>query len=138
MEKDFNIQKSMSELFGSACYAYCITWMYSSPEGRASIKYLTSKVVEGWVKGFIDDDGFVRYPVKFANAVVGITALKDVEKIKIDSLSQLPEKGYYAVEYDYGVSKHFVVCDRNGIVFDPWPESKCVTYGKPTSYRHYK
>ena len=134
-----NIQKSMSGLFGNACYAFCIAWMFSNENERKDIKYLTSKVLEGWINGWIDDDGYVSKPVEYANAVLGTSKpiIKDVVKVKINSLSDLPEKGYWAVEWDYGTGKHFVVCDRNGIVFDSWPESSCVTLGKPTSYRKY-
>lgn len=132
-----NIQKSMEDLFGNACYAYCVAWNFSDATQRDNIKYLTSKVVEGWMNGWIDDDGFVSKPVPYANAVLGTNVIRDVEKVNITSLSELPEKGYHIVEYDWGVKKHFVVCNRKGIVFDSWENSDTVKYGKPTSYRKY-
>lgn len=132
-----NIQREMTALFGSACYAYCIAYIFSDEKVR-NVKNLTSLVVTGWVAGYIEDDGYVAKPVQYANLIIGTDAVKDVEKVKITSLNDLPEKGLYAVEYDYGTSKHFVVCQKGKIVFDSWPESNCVKYGKPTSYRRYK
>lgn len=132
-----NIQKEMTALFGNACYAYSISYIFSDEKVR-NVKNLTSLVVTGWVAGYIEDDGYVAKPVQYANMILGTDAVRDVEKVKITSLNDLPEKGLYAVEYDYGTSKHFVVCQKGKIVFDSWPESNCVKYGKPTSYRRYK
>lgn len=134
--KIVNIQKEMSELFGNACYAYCIAWLFSDAVLRNDVKTLTRSVVQGWCNGYIEDDGFVASPVLYANQILGRNVYRDVKKVKISSLSELPE-GNYAVEYDYGTKKHFVVCNKSGIVFDSWPESNCVKYGKPTSYRLY-
>lgn len=132
-----NVQKKMTDLFGGACYAYSIAYIFSDEKVR-NVKNLTSLVVTGWVAGYIEDDGYVAKPVQYANMILGTDAVRDVEKVKITSLNDLPEKGLYAVEYDYGTSKHFVVCQKGKIVFDSWPESSCVKYGKPTSYRRYK
>lgn len=131
-----NIQKFCSDLFGNACYAFCIAYMFSDPERRSDIKYLTSQVVNGWVMGYIDDDGFVSKPVQLANTVSRTSKYRDVKKVNITSLNDLPD-GLYAVEFDFGVKKHFVVCRKGEIVWDSWPESDCVKYGKPTSFRLY-
>ena len=47
-----NIQKSMQTLFGSACLAYSLAYIYSD---KKDIKTLTAIVVDGWKNGYIDD-----------------------------------------------------------------------------------
>jgi hypothetical protein len=127
-----NIQRSMTDLFGSACYAYCIAYIFS---GKDDVKDLTRYVLHGWFNGYLDDDGYVRYPIKYV-ALMG-KKFTDVSKVEIESLMDLPDEGIYAVEYVYGVKHHFVVCRRGEVVFDPWEDSDTVKYGKPISYRWY-
>lgn len=132
-----NIQKSASDLFGNACYAFSIAWINSEPEIRNEFIYLIYDVVQGLNNKFIELDGFVREPAKYANMCLGEKVYRDVEKVKIESLDELPAKGEYAVEFNYGVKKHFVVCVKGRVVFDPWEGSETVKYGKPTSYRKF-
>ena len=132
-----NIQKSATDLFGNACYAFSIAWMNSDPTIRDEFMYLIYDVIQGLNNGYIDYDGFISEPAKYANMCIGDKVYKDVEKVKINSLDELPAKGEYAVEFNYGVKKHFVVCVKGKVVFDPWENSETVKYGKPTSYRKY-
>ena len=131
-----NIQKTMGNFFSNACYAYCIAWLFSEEKLRKDIKLLTSLVLTAWNLGYLEDDAYVVKPVNFANMVSGEDIYKDVKKVKISSLSELPD-GYYPVQYSLGNSSHFVICDKRGVVFDPWENSEHVKNGKPTSYRLY-
>lgn len=132
-----NIQREMSTLFGNACYAFTIAWIYSEPEIRDNIIYLTYDVIQGLTNDFIEMDGFVKAPHKYANMCIGEKKFKDVEKVKISSLDDLPVNGTFAVEFNYGTKKHFVACEKGKVVFDPWENSETVKYGKPTSYRKF-
>lgn len=132
-----NIQKSAEELFGGACYAFSIAWMNSDAAIRNEFIYLIYDVIQGLTNGFIDPDGFVSKPHKYANMCIGEDRYKDVEKVKITSLDDLPATGEYAVEFNHGCTRHFVVCTKGKVVFDPWEGSSTVKYGKPTSYRKF-
>lgn len=132
-----NIQKSAEELFGGACYAFAVAWLNSDPVVRNNFIYLIYDVVQGLSNGFIDPDGFVNAPHKYANMCIGENIYKDVEKVKIKSLDELPSEGEWAVEFNHGCVKHFVVCTKGKVVFDPWEGSETVKYGKPTSYRKF-
>lgn len=127
-----NIQKEMSDLFGSSCYAYCLAYIFGDCEN--SVKELTKCVLYGWMKGYIDDDGYVREPVKYVNGIC-IYDYKNIYKKQIGDMNDLPKDGLYAVEFVYGKKHHFVVCERGRVVFDPWGKSETVAKGKPVSYR---
>ncbi len=126
-----NIQKQMQSLFGSACLAYSLAYIYSD---KKDIKTLTALVVDGWKNGFIDDDAFVSKPIEFINSFS-----KDrktyYDKVKIKCLDDLPSEGLYAVQYAYGNLNHFVVAKKGQIVFDSWENSTTVKFGKAISYR---
>lgn len=132
-----NIQKEMENLFGHSCYCYSLAYLLS---GTTDVKTLTRLVLNGWYEGYIDDDGFISKPVQYYNsiAIVGKKRpIRDVEKVSITSLSELPDKGDHIVEYLYGNTSHFVVANRNGVVFDPYGNSNAVSKGKPISWRKY-
>lgn len=121
-----NIQSQMKELFGNSCYAYCLSYM----SGFRDLKTLTQFVLEHWMKGNIDNDGYVSQPQKIMNC-------KDVKKVPIEYLHDLPE-GNWIVEYSYNNGSHFVVANKDGtIVFDPSGNSNSVKYGRPISYRKF-
>jgi hypothetical protein len=126
-----NIQKSMMSLFGSACLAYSLAYIYSE---KKDIKTLTAIVVDGWKNGFIDDDAFVSKPIEYINSF-SKDKKKNYDKVKIKTLDDLPSEGLYTVQYAYGNLNHFVVAKRGQIVFDSWENSNCVKFGKPISYR---
>jgi hypothetical protein len=123
-----NIQVKMQELFAHSCYAYCISYI----SGKRDIKDLTTDVLEGWKKGFIDDDGFVSQPHKFYNYCFGKELARDVRKPDYK-----PEPFDQIVCWENGKNTHFVVMRNDKIVFDPWPESNTVKNGKATTIREF-
>lgn len=125
-----NIQKQMEELFAHSCYAYCISYI----SGKRDIKDLTTDVLEGWKKGFIDDDGFVSQPHKFYNYCFGKELARDVRKPDYK-----PEPFDQIVCWENGKNTHFVVMrgEDGKIVFDPWPDSNVIKYGHPTTIREF-
>jgi len=127
------IQKQMQSLFGSACLAYSLAYIYDE-QNRDNIKGLTLDVVKGWKNGFIDDDAFVSKPIEYINSF-SKDKKKNYDKVKIKTLDDLPSEGLYTVQYAYGNLNHFVVAKRGQIVFDSWENSNCVKFGKPISYR---
>ena len=104
-----NIQSTMKELFGGSCYGYCLAYLFA---GNRTIKELTRTFLNGWLRGYIDDDGFVSDPLHYVEGLCG-EKYRDVSKPKIDSLEQLPS-GLYVVEYKVNPESpksHFVVAD---------------------------
>ena len=132
-----NIQEQMKEFWGGSCYAYCIAWLF---DGARTLKDLTSTVLEGWYDGYIDNDGFVSRPIQYINETCHtVPGFRDVVKVSLNSLSDLPE-GDWIVEYKKtpdAKASHFVVANKKGIVFDPSGNSVTVQVGKPFTYRKY-
>ena len=127
----------MKEFWGGSCYAYCIAWLF---DGARTLKDLTSTVLEGWYDGYIDNDGFVSRPIQYINETCHtVPGFRDVVKVNLNSLSDLPE-GDWIVEYKKtpdSKASHFVVANKKGIVFDPSGDSVTVQIGKPFTYRKY-
>lgn len=131
-----NYQKYCQDFFGSACYAASLAYIFDE-QTRYNFCAMTSDILRGLSQHYIDPDGFVSQPHKYVNCISGCTNYKDVEKVKITSLNDLPDTGLWTVEFNYGMKKHFLVCSKNKVVFDPWENSETVKYGKPTSYRRF-
>ena len=126
-----NVQDTMKDFFGHSCCAYCYAYLIlKTPDYKSMTRYL----LEGWSLGYLDDDAFVSKPVQFLK-LLGLKC-KDIQKIKINSLSELPTEGDFVVEYKnpHGGS-HFVVANRQGVVFDPSDPSDSVKMGVILSYR---
>lgn len=123
-----NIQSKMRELFGHSCYGYCIAYL----SGKTGIKDLTKAVLEGWYKGYIDDDGYVSKPQLFYNYCFGKDLVKDVEKPVYK-----PEPFNQIVCFEYNGGTHFVVMRDDKVVFDPYGDSNSVKYGKATTVRKF-
>lgn len=123
-----NIQKKMQELFGHSCYGYCIAYL----SGKTDIKDLTKAVLEGWYKGYIDDNGYVSKPHLFYNYCFGKDLVKDVEKPVYK-----PEPFNQIVCFEYNGGTHFVVMRDDKVVFDPYGDSNSVKYGKATTVRKF-
>lgn len=121
----------MQTLFGSACLAYSLAYIYSE---KKDIKTLTAIVVDGWKNGYIDDDAFVSKPIEYVNSF-SKDKKKNYDKVKIKTLDDLPSEGLYTVQYAYGNLNHFVVAKRGQIVFDSWENSTTVRFGHVISYR---
>ena len=121
----------MKELFGHSCLGYCYAYLAARTD---DIRTLTKIFMNGWFDGYIMDDGYVKYPVDYLRNL-GIPC-RDILKVQISQLSELPKSGVYAVEYKnpHGGS-HFVVADRSGVLFDPSYPSDSVKSGVILSYR---
>ena len=131
-----NIQAKMKELFGNSCYAYCLAYKFT---GEYDIKELTSYLLEGWHKGYIDDNGYVSKPVLYINNVLLLpesAKIKDVKKVDFKK-SALTEE-INIVMYEYNGGTHFICMNKEGdVIFDPSGNSNSVKYGVPTSIRKY-
>lgn len=125
-----NIQKQMETLFKSSCYAYCIAYMYKSKD----VYDMTRSVLEGYHRGYIDADGYVSKPHKFASLCVNIpNYFKDVKKVYKDL-----DTGVKIIEYKLSKdakASHFVVCENGKVIFDPAGDSETVKHGIPVSSR---
>lgn len=137
-----NIQAMMKELFGNSCCAYC--YAYISRKHKCPLeptpKVLTSEVLHGWYGGYIDNDGYVSKPIEYWNGMQSskLDWIKDIIKININNLDELPETGMFNVEFKLertDKKSHFAVCKRGEIVFDPSGDSNTCKYGVPVSYR---
>lgn len=125
-----NIQKQMETFFKSSCYAYCIAWVYNNKD----IYAMTQNLLEGYRRGYIEANGYVSKPHKFASMCMGIQGyFKDVKKVYKDL-----DKGIKIIEYKLSKdakASHFVVCENGKVVFDPAGDSETVKYGIPVSSR---
>lgn len=130
-----NIQAMMKELFGNSCQAYCYAYIAQPTD---SVRILTNRVLRGWNEGHIDDDGFVSKPVQYYNCITTRGKIRDVVKVPINNLNELPDEGMYSVEFKLertDKKSHFAVCVKGKIIFDPSGESNTCRYGVPVSYR---
>lgn len=125
-----NLQNKMKELFGGSCLGYCYAYIACDDKDDKS---LTTAFLHGWVLGFIDDDGYVSNPIKYLKLLGH--QVRDIKKVEIEYLNDLPNEGLYAVEYRYNNGTHFVVASKGKVVFDPSGDSNSVKYGKVVSYR---
>lgn len=130
-----NIQAQMKELFGNSCYAYCLAKLFLKTD---DIKTLTRYVLEGWWMSYIDYDGYVSKPLPYITMLCG-KHCRDIRKIAIKSLAELPT-GEYIVEYKKtptSKESHFVIANKDGVVWDPSGNSITVQTGAPVSYREF-
>lgn len=137
-----NVQKEAIDFFGSSCYLMCLSYIYDK-DSRDNTDVMWSNLLLAKKLGYCDKNGYVTDPVSFINKVrlnSSIGKAKTVIKVNIKSLSELPEKGMYAVMYRNGNYTHFVVATKkDGIVFDPMGgTSNTLKYGKIESYRHFE
>lgn len=129
-----NIQNQMKELFGNSCYAYCLAYIFGKDK---DIKALTARVLDGWYFDYIQEDGFVKKPVDYVKMIDNSLKFRDVKKVPISSLSDIPDGMIVPVEYKYLSGSHFVVCQKGKVLFDPSEPSNSVRNGKPISYRQF-
>ena len=131
-----NIQEQMGTFFSSSCYSYCLCKKFH-PEWN--LPRMTMAILTGWDKGYLEDDAYVAKPVQFINDCLGGN-IKDVAKVFISSLKELPDDGYWIVEYKKkpdAKESHFVVCYKRRIWFDASGDSVTCRVGKPFSYRKF-
>lgn len=131
-----NIQEQMKQLFGGSCYAYCLAYKFT---GDYDIKELTTYLLEGWKKGYIDDTGYVVKPVLYVNNILLLpesAKIKDVKKV--DFKKSLLTEEINIVMYEYNGGTHFICMNKDGdVIFDPSGSSNSVKYGVPISIRKY-
>ena len=135
-----NIQNEMKKLFGGSCYGYCLAYLFI--KGSKNIKTLTQAFMQGWIDGFIDYDGFVSNPLGFIHSMVGKVIFRDVEKVTINSMYDIPRKPtIFEMRQPNGKDSHFIVCHFDGekvvLDFDPSGISNSWKLGKFISYRKY-
>lgn len=137
-----NVQEKLKFIWGNSCYALCIAYI----NGLTDIKNMVYAVAAGILNGYIEEDCYVKEPVKYANLCKALMprpldlpqgGFKNVEKVDIKSLMDLPDDGLYAVEWKYGCGSHFAVCRRGEVVWDPSGDSNSVKYGTIHSYRRF-
>ena len=134
-----NVQEKLKFIWGNSCYALCIAYI----NGLTDIKNMVYAVAAGILNGSIEEDCYVKEPVKYANLCKSLApakssqVFKNVEKVDIKSLMDLPDDGLYAVEWKYGCGSHFAVCRRGEVVWDPSGDSNSVKYGTIHSYRRF-
>lgn len=130
-----NIQEFFKKFFGCSCYAYCLTKYFTEDEDLADMTIL---MLQGWRKGYIDDDCFVSKPVEYIQTLVPNAPI-DVTKIYISDLNELPA-GEWIVEYKLNPKakeSHFVIANNKKVLFDPAGDSNTVKNGKPFSIRGF-
>lgn len=127
-----NIQSKVSNLVKNGCLAMAYAYRYG---GANNVRSVINCLLDGWLEGCIEDDGYVAKPVKYLNMInPRDSRVRDISKVFIDSLDMLPD-GNWVVEYAEGAKTHFVVANRRGIVFDPSYPSLTCAKGKVFSYR---
>ena len=127
-----NIQSKVSNLVKNGCLAMAYAYRYG---GANNVRSVINCLLDGWLEGYIEDDGYVAKPVKYLNMINPRgSRVRDITKVFIDSLDMLPD-GNWVVEYAEGAKTHFVVANKRGIVFDPSYPSLTCAKGKVFSYR---
>ncbi len=129
-----NIQKAMKDLFGGSCYGYCLGYLFGESK---DIKYLTEGFLEGWKRGYIDDDGYVSDPLRYITMLCG-TKYRDIEKPEIKTLSGLPPGNHIVELKNPNGGSHFVITNnKKELIFDPFYVSDSWKLQLPLSYRKY-
>ena len=131
-----NIQEQMADFFKHTCYAYCLCKKFNP---TWNLPQMTMAILTGWDKQYLEDDAYVAKPVQFVNNCLNGN-IKDVVKVSISSLKDLPDNGYWIVEYKKtrdAKESHFVVVYKKKVWFDPSGNSVTVKVGKPFSYRKF-
>lgn len=127
-----NIQSKVSNLVKNGCLAMAYAYRYG---GANNVRSVINCLLDGWLEGYIEDDGYVAKPVKYLNMINPRgSRVRDITKVFIDNLDMLPD-GNWVVEYAEGAKTHFVVANKRGIVFDPSYPSLTCAKGKVFSYR---
>ena len=140
MKSNINVQDMMKELFGNSCCGYCYAYLGEVKRNiNPDIHTLTTDFLNGWNKGYVDNDGFISKPIQYLKSV-GIN-IRDIRKPSITKLSELPE-GLWTVEYkNPNGGSHFCVISKikNKIKceFDPSGDSISRKNGEVISYREF-
>ena len=139
-----NLQAQLEKFWHNACYAMCISYVNSDSVIRDDLYYMIIHVVQGWNNGFIEDDEYVAKPHKYATMCRGEEKYyKDVEKVQLNNLEDLPEEGEWIVEWKCPTGgSHFTVETRQTILtdeplFDPSYLSNSRKNKQAISYRRF-
>lgn len=139
-----NLQAQLEKFWHNACYAMCISYVNSDSVNRDDLYYMIIHVVQGWNNGFIEDDAYVAKPHKYATMCRGEEKYyKDVEKVPLNNLEDLPEDGEWIVEWKCPTGgSHFTVETRQTILtdeplFDPSYLSNSRKNKQAISYRRF-
>ena len=127
-----NLQEKYKKFFGGVCYSFCLVKKFNPSATDAEIAMIT---LSGWNHKYLEDDGYIKYPVEFVNGFSS-TKIKDVVKVPYSLEDLTEDQNIVMWEYDEGT--HFVIMDKNGYVtFDPSGNSNTVKYGVPVSIRKF-
>ena len=127
-----NIQEKYATLLKNSCYAYCLCYLFDIERDEWS---WLEHIAVGVKAKAIDEDCYINDPCKFINILTGDTKYKNVKKVKITNILDLPKNQKYIVEYNWIRGSHFVVVENGKVIFDPSGESESVKNGKPVSFR---
>ena len=136
-----NIQEMMNNFWSHSCYAWCLTKYFSAMKDeitKEDLQGMCGHILYGWRQGFIEDDCYVAKPIEYIKLLTN-QAPRDIYKISITSLAELPE-GTWIVEYKKkptDKASHFVIANKEKVLFDPSGDSQTVKVGKPFSYRKF-
>ena len=130
-----NLQEKYKKFFSGVCYAFCLVKKFKPNVSDAELAKIT---LDGWDKGYIDEDGYVAIPVEFINDCIldGKCAVRDVEKPDF-SIHALEDK-CNIVMFQYNGGTHFVIMNQAGdIIFAPSGNSNSAKFGIPVSIRRF-
>lgn len=133
-----NIQAIQKEFWGNSCYIWCLTRFCMGP--GYGMKAMMECILQGWKANDFDDDGYVRFPLRYIERITGIK-YKDVKKVTISKISDIPSyPTIVEMLQPNGKDSHFVVCHYDGtkvvLDFDPsgisnsWKGQKFISYRK--------
>lgn len=127
-----NLQEKYKKFFSGVCYAFCLVKKFNPKASDAEIAMI---VLSGWNNDYLEDDGYVKYPVDFINT---FTAKKIRDVQKIDFKKENLTEDMNIVMFSYNSGTHFVIMNKEGdVIFDPSGNSNSVKYGVPVSIRKY-
>lgn len=129
-----NLQEKYKKFFSGACYAFTLVKKFRP---KASDAEIARYVLDGYVCGFIESDGYVSQPVQFVNYITDEDEIYvDVKKVDYKK-EELTEKENI-VMWEYNCNTHFVIMDKEGdVTWDPSGNSNTVKYGVPVSIRKF-
>lgn len=124
-------------------YLYAALDMIAAPEEKSET-FLETTIASVLVAGLIDDravldkDGYVKDAEALMNKATGYKYR--VEKKRIESIKDLPEKGYAVVNFERfdengKVHNHWVLYKDRLFLYNSLTDSLCFKYGKPVDAR---
>lgn len=120
------------------CYIYKALWDKAEEVERTNKDFMESCINAVLLAAFsdktiLDDECTVLNPVKLMKMTSGLNY--NVTKKDISSVKELPVDGWAAVRFDYNGNGHWVLFHGHTMVYNSLEDSKCFSYGKPTTAR---